>query len=82
MGTVTLLDKRSENVTTLFRQIADDAEAGKISGAIVICEYDDCYTLDLPGVFSQFPEDIVQVVGRLAIAQHIFSSMFTAPEEE
>jgi len=82
MGTVTLLDKRSEDVSALFRQIADDAEAGKISGAIVICEYDHGYTLDLPGVFSQFPEDIVQVVGRLAVAQHIFSSMFTAPEEE
>jgi hypothetical protein len=81
MGTISLLDKRSENVTTLFRQIAEDAEAGKISGAIVICEYEDNYTLDLPGVFSQYPEDIVQVVGRLSLAQHIFSTMFAAPEE-
>jgi hypothetical protein len=81
MGTISLLDKRSENVATLFRHIAEDAEAGKISGAIVICEYEDNYTLDLPGVFSQYPEDIVQVVGRLSLAQHIFSTMFAAPEE-
>jgi hypothetical protein len=33
-------------------------------------------------VFSQIPEDLVQVIGRLTVAQHIFSSMFTAPEEE
>ena len=82
MGTVTLLDKRSENVAALFRQIANEAEAGKISGAVVICEYDNGYTLDLPGVFSQIPEDIVQIIGRLTVAQHIFSSMFTASEEE
>lgn len=81
MGTVTLLDKRSENVATLFKQIAKDAEAGKVSGAIVVCEYDECYTLDLPGVFSQHPDDVVQVIGRLAVAQHIFSSMFTSSEE-
>jgi len=82
MGTVTLLDNRSEDVAALFRQVTKEAEAGKISGAVVICEYDDGYTLDLPGVFSHNPDDIVQVIGRLTVATHIFSSMFAAPEEE
>lgn len=80
MGTITLLDKRSESVAALFRQLADEAASGKISGAVIVSEYEDEVAMDIPGVFSEDPESLAQVIGKLQIASHIFASMASQPE--
>lgn len=82
MGTITSLENRPESVAALFRQLADEAANGKISGAIVICEYKDEITLDVPGIFSQDPASLAQIVGNLQIASTIFSTMAALPEQE
>lgn len=82
MGTVTLLDNRPDNVAALFRQLADEAASGKITGAIVISEYEQEITLDVPGIFSQDPTNLAMIVGHLQIASTIFSNMAALPEEK
>lgn len=81
MGTVTNLDKRPESVAALFRQLADEAQSGNITGAIIVCEYTDEITLDVPGVFSENPASLAQIVGNLEIAKIIFANMAAQPEE-
>jgi hypothetical protein len=82
MGTITPLQNRPQSVAALFRQLADEAASGKISGAIVVSEYEDEITLDIPGNFSQEVGSLSQIIGHLQIASTIFSSMAALPEQE
>lgn len=82
MGTITLLENRPENVAALFRQLADEAANGKISGAIIVTEYEEEITLDVPGTFSQDSSSLAQIVGHLQVASTIFATMAALPEQE
>ena len=82
MGTVTLLDKEAEHLVTLLRKLAQDASEGRITGAIILAEYEDDILLEVPGVFSQEPHNLATIVGHLQVASTIFSNMAALPDLE
>jgi hypothetical protein len=74
MGTISSIDPHGANLVHTLKRLHADAVAGKISGAVILAEYNDSYELEMPGVFSTDPDDIVQIVGRLQIANHYFAT--------
>lgn len=74
MGSVTNIDPDGANLVHTLKRLHTQAVAGKLSGAVILIESEDGYDLEMPGVFSTDPEDIIQIVGRLQIASHYFSA--------
>jgi hypothetical protein len=75
MGKVSILDRNVEEVRTVLRRLLDDCEAGEITGAIIITEYQDGFDLDIPGTFSTDPDAIASIIGRLQMASNVFAQM-------
>ena len=74
MGEVTSIVPLTNDIILLLREILDDALKGDISGIVILCEYDDVHTIDMPGAFSVDPESVAALVGKLTITANYFSS--------
>jgi len=83
MGKVTHIEPLTGDVITTLREKLDDAIKGQISGIVVVCEYDEAHTVDMPGAFSTDIDDLSSMVGKLKITADYFSSMaFTEDDDE
>lgn len=80
MGEVSILDRNAEEVRTVLRKLLDACEAGEITGAVIVTEYQDGFDLDMPGTFSTEPDSIASIIGRLQMASNVFSHMTWADE--
>lgn len=68
---------KTEMIATLKERIAD-IESNKISGVVCICEYNQSYSLDMPGEFSGDIDSISELIGKLKIVSDYFSSQALA----
>jgi len=82
MGKVSILDRNAEEVRTVLRKLLDACEAGEVTGAIIITEYQDGFDLDIPGTFSTDPDAIASIIGRLQMASNVFSQMSWEDEHD
>ena len=75
MTNVINLDPVKTEMIDILRQKIADVSAGKIGGIAIICEYQDQYTLDMPGEFAGDVGSISELVGRLQIVSQFMCSM-------
>lgn len=68
---------KTEMIATLKERIAD-IESNKISGVVCICEYNQSYSLDMPGEFSGDIDSISELIGKLKIVSDYFSAQALA----
>ena len=68
---------KAEMISTLKQRIAD-IESNKISGVVCICEYNQSYSLDMPGEFSGDIDSISELIGKLKIVSDYFSGQALA----
>ena len=75
MTNVINLDPVKTEMIDILRQKIADVSAGKIGGIAIICEYQDQYTLDMPGEFAGDVGSISELVGRLQIVSQFMCSL-------
>ena len=49
MGKVTHIEPLTGDVITTLKNALDDAIKGDISGIVLLCEYEEAHTIDMPG---------------------------------
>ena len=75
MSNVINFDPVKTEMIDILRQKIADVSAGKIGGIAIICEYQDKYSLDMPGEFAGDVNSISELVGRLQIVSQFMCSM-------
>ena len=75
MYNVINLDPVKTEMIDILRQKIADVSSGKIGGIAIICEYQDQYSLDMPGEFAGDVNSISELVGRLQIVSQFMCSM-------
>ena len=83
MGDLTHIEPLTNDVIKTLRERLDDALKGNISGIVILCEYEDAHTIDMPGAFSMDIDDLSNMIGKLTITSNYFASMaFTEDEDD
>ena len=70
MSNVINLDPVKAEMIAILRQKIADVSSGDISGLMIISEYKDKHTLEMPGYFYSDEDSIARLVGRMQIVQH------------
>jgi len=75
MSNVINLDPTKTEVISILKEKIADVSAGRVTGIAIICEYQDQYSLDMPGEFAGDVGSISELVGRLQIVSQFMCSL-------
>ena len=75
MTNVINLDPTKTEMISILKEKIADVSAGRVTGIAIICEYQDQYSLDMPGEFAGDVGSISELVGRLQIVSQFMCSL-------
>ena len=75
MSNVINLDPTKTEMISILKEKIADVSAGRVTGIAIICEYQDQYSLDMPGEFAGVVGSISELVGRLQIVSQFMCSL-------
>tara|TARA_R110000796_G_scaffold9499_1_gene32359 strand:- start:218 stop:475 length:258 start_codon:yes stop_codon:yes gene_type:complete len=75
MTNVINLDPTKTEMISILKEKIADVSAGKVTGIAIICEYQEQYSLDMPGEFAGDVGSISELVGRLQIVSQFMCSL-------
>ena len=75
MSNVINLDPTKTEMISILKEKIADVSAGRVTEIAIICEYQDQYSLDMPGEFAGDVGSISELVGRLQIVSQFMCSL-------
>ena len=75
MSNVINLAPTKTEMSSILKENIADVSAGRVTGIAIICEYQDQYSLDMPGEFAGDVGSISELVGRLQIVSQFMCSL-------